>query len=216
MFWKKTLPLLIVLVMGILLGFQYFAPHRASDIFLNDFYINWVITIGIFGAVLGYFSFLRVHIYKVIKRSHDWYFSAINLLALLAMIVSAIFDGTSAGMFMNLFTYVSVAVNATVFALLAFYISSAAYRAFRARSMQAVALLIAAIIVMLGRVPIGEPLSFWTHFGINITFYDVSQWILNVPNMAAKRAIALGVGLGSLLVSLKIILGIERSYLGGD
>ena len=104
-----------------------------------------------------------------------------------------------------------------MFSLLAFYIASAAFRAFRARSVVATILLAAAVIVMLGRVPIGK------NIGELITFYQtdgtwlakVSEWILDYPNTASKRAINLGVGLGILSTSLKIILGIERSYLGG-
>ena len=59
----------------------------------------------------------------------------------------------------------------------------------------------------MGRVPLGEyilPIS-----------GDISGWILNVLNAAVRRAILIGVSLGAVALSFKIIFGVERSYLGG-
>ena len=86
-------------------------------------------------------------------------------------------------------------------------IASAAYRSFRARSREAAVLLVAAMIVMMGRVPLGE-------FILPVSG-DLSAWILNVLNAAVRRAILIGVSLGAVALSFKIIFGVERSYLGG-
>ncbi|MCD6246685.1 hypothetical protein J7J58_07305, partial [candidate division WOR-3 bacterium] len=98
-------------------------------------------------------------------------------------------------------------MQAAMFSLLAFYIASAAFRSFRARTPEATVLLITATIVMLGRVPIGSLI----YRGLP----GITEWILSTVSLAAQRGILLGVGLGSIATSMKIILGIERSYLGG-
>jgi hypothetical protein len=108
---------------------------------------------------------------------------------------------------MLFFEYIYIPIQATMFSLLAFYIASAAYRAFRARTILATILLVSAVVIMLRLVPLG-PLS------------AINQWIANfiltVPNMAAKRAFWIGVGLGATATALKIMLGIERTYMGRD
>ncbi len=218
MLWKKQIPLAITFIMGLLLGIQYFVPHRISDNLFQD-YLDWGIVIGVFGSMLAYISFLRAHGMRIKKKAPAWPYSVIAI----TMAVITAFFGLALGreegtLFMNMYNYVLVPIEATMFSLLAFYIASAAYRAFRARSAQATALLVAAVIVMLGRVPLGEQMSFWHKLWPALpTFTDIANWILNVPNMAAKRGMGLGIGLGIMMLSLKIILGIERSYMGsGD
>jgi len=96
-----------------------------------------------------------------------------------------------------------------MFSLLAFYIASASFRAFRAKSTMATLLLITAFIVMLGRVPFGRFIS-----GPHLS--NITEWIMNVVNMAGQRAILIGAALGVMATSVKIVLGIERSHLGGE
>ncbi len=98
--------------------------------------------------------------------------------------------------------------NSTMFALLAFFIASAAFRAFRARNVEAALLLGAAILVMLGRVPIGSLLS--------ESFPYIADWLVDVPNNAGRMAIMMGAALGAVATGLRVILGLERSHLGAD
>jgi hypothetical protein len=98
--------------------------------------------------------------------------------------------------------------NATMFALLAFFIASAAFRAFRARNTEAALLLGAAILVLLGRAPIGRL--------INDNLPDITNWIIDVPNNAGRRAIIMGAALGAIVTGLRVLLGMERQHVGGE
>jgi len=110
-------------------------------------------------------------------------------------------------MFRRMFDNVLVSLHATMFSLLAFFIASAAYRAFRARNVMASLLLIAALVVMSRFNPYLEPI-----FGEQVS--RLSNWLMNVPNLAAQRAVIMGVGLGMVATALKVVLGIERNYMG--
>ena len=107
----------------------------------------------------------------------------------------------------------------TTFAILAFYVASAAFRAFRARNAESVLLLVTAFIILLGRTFVGAyvtadvPTSgFFSFFRID----EMTGWIMSVMNTAGNRAIMIGVALGIVATSLRIMLGIDRSYLGSD
>ncbi len=120
-----------------------------------------------------------------------------------------------ADLFFWLFSYVLRPLDATMFSLLAFFIASAAFRAFRARNAEATLMLVAACLVMLGLTP--PFVELWNTSVPALPGFPtaVKDWILDTPNMASRRAILLGVGLGAIAQSFRIILGLERTYLGG-
>ena len=204
---KRQIPLLIVIILGSIFAIHTFVPHKISVDFY-DWYQSWIKAISPFMVLLGIMSLFMVNMAKIKRKVPNWQYSVVTLLSLLATGAVGFIWGTQEGTpFMWMFKNVQMPMGATMFSLLAFYIASAAYKAFRARSLEATVLLVAAIIVMLGQVPIGMKIS--------KLIPETATWILNVPNLAAKRGIALGVGLGMTATSLKILLGIERTYLGG-
>ncbi|HOD53716.1 MAG TPA: hypothetical protein PKJ08_04250 [Candidatus Cloacimonadota bacterium] len=205
---KRTLPLAIVIILGFLFVGYVFVPHKISQDFY-DWYMEWMKAMSPFGVILGIMSITMTHTARIQHKVPNWQYSIVTLIAMIFTAYAGFQWGTQEGTpYMWLFKNVQMPMGATMFSLLAFYIASASYKAFRARSAEATVLLLAAIIVMLGQVPIGVSM-----FGEGIN--DITQWILNVPNLASKRGIALGVGLGMVATSLRILLGIERTYLGG-
>jgi len=207
---KKTIPLMIVILGGIVWVLWVFVPHRLlQDVFYYDFYVPWIRAMSPFGMLLGVISLCMMHTAKIRRKAPKWQYSFFFFAGFIVTALAGFIGGTQkGGLYMWLFENMQMPMSATMFALLAFYMASAAYKAFRARSAEATVLLVAAIVVMLAQVPLGVKISKYLP--------DISQWILDVPNLASKRGILLGVGLGSVATTLKILLGIERSYLGGD
>lgn len=210
---KRNVPLMIAMIGGLVMIIQYFIPHRISqNVF--DYYTEWAPLVGSFALILGVGSITRVHVYKIRAKATNWPYSYAVLLPLYLMplfgliLPATVGGGTDSPSFFDfMYARVQIPIQATMFSMLAFYIASAAFRAFRAKSALATILLITAIIVMLAQVPIGDLLGRWLP--------ESGLWILRFPNLAAKRAIELGVGFGMLATSLKIIFGVERGWLGG-
>lgn len=203
---KREIPLMIVTVTGIIMFIQYFVPSNFSeDVF--TFLQDWVMVIGILSLPLGIWSLVKANVNKL-KVPDERFYSAVLLLGFLIMVVSGWMpDWRSKGVHLAIFQNILIPIQSTIFSLLAFFVASAAYRAFRARSVLATILLMTAFIIMLRFIPMG-PVS------------EINNWlvekILMVPNMAAKRAIAMGIALGATATAIKIILGIERTYMGRD
>jgi hypothetical protein len=211
-FLRRQLPLLITMISGVVFAGQYYVPHPASEELLTSA-TKWLQIVGGFALVLGVTSLFHQHAAKIRRKEEGWGYSLVLYAGMLGTIAVGLWANGkeslegAATAFGWVYSYMLVPLQGTMFAILAFFIASAAYRSFRARSREAAVLLIAAVIVMMGRVPLGEyliPLS-----------GDVSQWILNVLNASVRRAILIGVSLGAVALSFKIIFGVERSYLGG-
>jgi len=207
---KRQIPLIIIFVCGVFMIVQFFVPHEKSEFLYEFIALDWPPIIGAFALMLGVLSLTRVSLAKIRRRSEAWQYSIVTLIGLFVMSAVGIvghYYQPSMDAFDWQFNYVMIPISATMFSLLAFFIASAAYRAFRARSALATILLLAAIAVMIRFFPLGP---------LTGPVGDLSNWILNVPNLAAKRAIIIGVGLGIVSTAMKVVLGIERSYLGRD
>ncbi len=116
-----------------------------------------------------------------------------------------------------IYEYLFKPLTATMFSLLAFYVASAAFRAFRAKNLEATLLLGTAFIILLGRVAAGVWLTSWMPESLSgLRIENLAVYIMIVFNTAGNRAIMIGIALGIASTSLKVLLGIDRSYLGSS
>jgi len=239
MWYKRYLPLVLVFLIGLLGFLTQYIPHWGSDEVVNKV-VTGLIIIGAFAMFIGAYSLLHLHLTRIRRQQAGWAYSLLVFVGAAVMIASGLYnEGTgpmapvaSGGITTWLYDNVQVPSSATMFSILAFFIASAAYRTFRAKNLEALLLLIAAVVVMFGRVPISELFVKWGLYvaklfpplhefvtqslGVSRTvFAEVAGFVMQTLNMAAKRGIMLGIALGAISQSLRILFGIERSYMGG-
>ncbi len=230
---KRNIPIVIVFTTALLLIVAFFIPHRPFGD-LESRFLNWYAIISGFTFLLGLDSLTHHHLIKVVRGQKGWFYSLLLVTSLFATLGLGLCSWIRFGSpfalrapFMWLYKYMIIPLQATMFATLAFFIFSAAYRAFRVRNVGATLMLIAACLVMLGNVPLGS--SIWGMISslIHIVFPQVDftslkqleifakikDWLMAIPQAAAGRGIGIGLALGGIAMSLRIILGIERTYL---
>jgi hypothetical protein len=187
---------------------QYFSAHPVARSIYQTVTNDWWQVIFAFTLIVGIVGYAKITLRKL-GQGRDVPYSLVALGGLVLMPILALIGGTKINSpFMWAFENMLAPMQATVFSLLAFFVASASFRGFRARSVPATILLLTALIVLIGRVPLAEMISEY--------FPKVTFWIKDYPSMAARRAILIGIGLGSMATALRVILGIERTYLKGE
>jgi hypothetical protein len=198
--------LIVVTGFGLFMLLQFFLQSAGLNRAYQEI-LDWVQIIYLFTLWVGALNLIRIHLKKAGQKQSQAFYSLVTLSGILSMIILGIAGGPGRGSsFGWMFDNVQVPMQASMFSLLAFFVASAAYRGFRARSKEAFVLLAVACLIMLGRVPLGNLISSFIP--------DLADWILNFPSMAARRGILIGIGLGTIATALRILLGIERTYLG--
>lgn len=173
MIWKRYIPILIVAFIGFLTLFGWFVDEPHIESFVNDDATQWYDILMSFAIVLGGLNLMKLQIRKVIKKQSGWPYSLVAiggfLFAITAGFIVKGVDNVQWGshvtaegtLFKWMFDFVFTPLSATMFALLAFYVASASYRAFRIRNLEATLLMVSGIIIMIGRVPLGSIISSW-------------------------------------------------------
>ena len=201
----RQLPYALMLILGIFFVVQYYVPHPAVQQ-VSGMLLQWKLSLGtaiLFFAAAG---LITLHVKRVRRRERRWGYSAVTLISTALMIFFGMAYGMQEGsVFADWFKYLITPLESTMFSLLAFFVASAAFRAFRARTFSATVLLVSAFAVMLGLVPAVE-----NRLPI---FSDIASFVLEYPNSAAKRAILIGTALGGISVAVKTIFGVDKTVL---
>ena len=179
-------------------------------------FVEWTVVIVSFAILLGVLNVLRVHAQRIHSRQETGY-SVIIVLAFLVVFIPGIMPADAVPEYLRTlvgpqgaivdfgFRYIQRPLQATLFSLMAFFAATAAWRAFRTRSVASLVMFVACLVVLLGsiRLDVGQG---WE------LVVETRDWVMNVPVLAGARGILLGIALGTVVAGVRLLVGLERPY----
>jgi hypothetical protein len=238
---KKRIAVIVTFVSGLYYVLEFYLPAKGAIFFWRPSHTTpfspMIPTVGNATAVIAGFTFFLaafslglVHAKNISARRSGYYNSVAFFLAFVAMAVFGLWQTyapetvivrhhgwlprlTAGQIHSYLFNSTYVPLNSTLFSVLAFYMATAGFRAFRVRSAEAGFMMVAAFICMLGQVPLGMWLTHTLPLSgplSHLRMEAMANWILGVFSMAGLRAVTFGIFVGMLAVSLRIWLNLER------
>ncbi len=192
--------------------------------------------VGAFLLGLGVYSILRVHIGRIVKKQKEWGFSVVLFASMILMIVVGYWSwintlnnhqlsqGTMGWTFPEyaqdlLFMGLLQQMDAAMFAVVGFFIFSAAYRAFRMRSVESTIMLLTAVFVLLSLMGaldfiVDQWIAVWTHhnpnhFLNNFRLVELSNWLSSTFERPGIRALEFGLEIGGLALALRVWLSLD-------
>lgn len=199
---KRTLPVAAAIICGLIALVDFFVSDPLVDA-LGAGLADGVVILAGFALLFGILNILRVHTARAVRGERDRGLSLLLVLALVTTLTIGLVLPASAALDW-VFTYLLVPLQSTMAGLLAFFIISAAYRAFRIRTFEAAILFATSIFVLVVQLPfIG---------GIVPYLAEVREWLLAVPVTAGVRGILLGIALGTITTSLRVLLAVDQPY----
>jgi hypothetical protein len=212
--WYKRaeIPIAITIICALIQIIPYFFTLGPDVESFMDNAVNWEMVVATGALFVGAISIILVHAPRVVKMRQYWEYSLILLILMFVMMIVGlpIWEwglGMNNDIFNFLTNNVLTPLDSSLYAMLAFFIASAAYRAFKARSLEAALLLIAGSILVFRNAPLGTFLV--------PQVASLGDWLFNVPNMAVQRSIIIGAALGAIVLGIRTLTGYERGYLRG-
>jgi len=178
----------------------------------SDTFRSWMILVATCSTFIGLMTLIMIHSKTIQKQAKGWYYSVLMIIFMLAILLPGLPIpeaglGDTNPMFDFLFKNIYTPLGSTMYSIIAFFITSAAYRAFRARNIEAGLVLLSGLLMVCKNAPIMT--TMWPGF------VTIGDWIFDVPNMATMRAIIIGSALGAIALAVRTLLGMERGYLRG-
>ncbi len=156
---------------------------------------------------LGAINLVRHHVdtVRTSKNSKDSIFSALLLISFVVMLAVGVIYGGESSQFDYIYSLTLLPLESTLSVMGVLYQVLALYHAIRIKNIQTAFFYLTLMVIFLGMTPLQM---------IHPAFEPLSSWFNTVVNMAAQRGLKISLGFGLVVLSVRILLGKERSFLG--
>jgi hypothetical protein len=209
--YKRELVFIVTGVVALVMMLDYFfgknIPGLSGSGGIAGQLQTWALIIQLMAIGLGAINLIQVH-YRQISRKTDMAIYSIIFMVFFAFLMLLglykLFTGVELYPYTWIFANVYTSLGTTLYAITGFFVFSAAYRAFRARNVDAAILLIGGCFVLLANAPIGEVI--WSGFPL------IGNWFNNVGQIPGMRAFTVVGALGLLAYGFRALIGKERGF----
>ncbi len=202
---KRRLPLAIAIAFGLLtLIGLLFVPE------LSHLILGWAGFLAAVALLLGVLNLLLVHVTRLVNGRN--LYSGILVLGMLGVFGLAIADAraiTENGV-ATAFNWVQAPLEAALASLLAFFLLIAGFQLLkRQRSWGAILFLVTAVLILLSQALIATAIL---PESIRAMLQQIQNGIQNVIAVAGMRGLLIGIALGTIMVSLRLLSGLDQPY----
>jgi len=175
---------------------------------LTDAFLGWAAFLAAVALLLGVVNLFSVHVSRLIFKRNIY--SGVLAISMVVTIGLAVTDGMgiTTGGLNFVFKWVQAPLEAALASLLAFFLLFTGVRLLKSRRTiwSMIFLTTAVLLLLLASLSALLPPS------IQSMLTTVEQLIQGVLVMAAVRGVLIGVALGVVLLSLRVLIGVERPY----
>ncbi|MCB8929263.1 MAG: hypothetical protein H6652_26970 [Ardenticatenaceae bacterium] len=171
--------------------------------------LGWASFLAAIALILGVLNLLAVHLTRLFGERN--LYSGVLVLGMLAVFAAAVLDGlTGTDNVGLLFTWVQAPLEAALASMLAiFLLLSGVQLLKRQRTGWAFLFGLTATVVLLGQALLASRLL---PAGLRQPVNQVVEFIQTIVVTSGIRGLLIGVALGTLLLSLRLLVGVERPY----
>ncbi len=197
--FKRILPTSMTILAGlVVLGGMLF-PDLPGLAMARLILLRWAMVVAAFAFILAFANLIRVHAYRVGRRSKGWLTSLLVIGSAISTAVIVFVEGPTGMWSRRILEGVLVPGEGALLALTAVTLTLAALRMLRVRrGAGGLIFILVLVILLIGTYP------YFTPLGV------VASWLSEVPATAGMRGLLLGVALGIALTALRIIFGLSQ------